>query len=426
MRHKLALIAGGTYDRQADRDPDAAAGARGRAGGQGRPELSPLEASDREDAALRLVRRPRHLAGGYEIAPTFVPAGMDVAWLDEVADDRSTRAALEGAVRWLNYTLETELLMNEIEDSTNRISNLVAAAKQYSQMDRAPFQLVDVHELLDSTLIMLSRKIGKDIQVVKDYDRSLPRDPGVRRRAQPGLDEPDRQRGTGDGRPRHADRSARVAIDDNAEVEIGDTGPGIPDDDRPASSSRSSPPSRSARAPGSAWTSRGGSWSTSTTATCPSSRCPATPGSAYGCRWLDQAPPGRRRVRPRTSPDRRGACAVTDNDLAIDPPSRRAAPAASSATRPAAGGCTCAGAPQCGHIGCCDTSPAQHATAHCRATGHRDHAELRAGRELVLELRDRRLLRRAAARRPAAATRSSRPTPGPRERVPADWRQHIH
>ncbi|MBO0747629.1 MAG: hypothetical protein J2O47_04730, partial [Acidimicrobiaceae bacterium] len=68
----------------------------------------------------------------------------------------------------------TELLMNEIEDSTNRISNLVGAARQYSQMDRAPVAAVDVHDLLDSTLLMMGRKIGPGIRVVKDYDRSLP------------------------------------------------------------------------------------------------------------------------------------------------------------------------------------------------------------------------------------------------------------
>ncbi|WP_040840731.1 sensor histidine kinase, partial [Nocardia brevicatena] len=78
------------------------------------------------------------------------------------------------AFRWLNYTIETELLMNEIADSTGRISTLLDAAKQYSQMDRAPFQVVDLHELLDSTLVMLSRKIGDSIDVVKDYDRTLP------------------------------------------------------------------------------------------------------------------------------------------------------------------------------------------------------------------------------------------------------------
>ena len=87
---------------------------------------------------------------------------------------------LEGAVQWLNYTVETELLMNEIEDSTTRISTLVGAAKQYSQLDRAPYQVVDVHELLDSTLMMLSGKIGDGIKVVKDFDRTCRRSPPSR------------------------------------------------------------------------------------------------------------------------------------------------------------------------------------------------------------------------------------------------------
>ena len=67
--------------------------------------------------------------------------------------------------------------MNEIEDSTTRISTLVGAAKQYSQLDRAPYQVVDVHELLDSTLLMLSGKIPPEIRVVKEYDRSVPQIP---------------------------------------------------------------------------------------------------------------------------------------------------------------------------------------------------------------------------------------------------------
>ena len=87
-------------------------------------------------------------------------AGLDVDWLDVVAD-AVPPDVLDGAIRWLYYTVETELLMNEINDSTTRISTLVGAAKQYSQMDRAPFQSVDVHELLDSTLTMLARKIRR-------------------------------------------------------------------------------------------------------------------------------------------------------------------------------------------------------------------------------------------------------------------------
>jgi len=171
MRHKLGLIAMGPYDRETlatlIRCQEDAVERVAKAA-----PMTPMEASDREDEIVDWLEA-HDMAGGWDIAPTFVQAGLDVPWLDQVAAtvDQQT---LEGAVRWLNYTLESELLMNEIEDSTTRISTLVAAAKQYSQMDRAPFQTVDVHELLDSTLLMLGRKIGDKITVVKEYDRSLP------------------------------------------------------------------------------------------------------------------------------------------------------------------------------------------------------------------------------------------------------------
>ena len=45
------------------------------------------------------------------------------------------------------YTVETELLMGEIAESATRISHLVGAASQYSQLDRAPYQVADVHEI---------------------------------------------------------------------------------------------------------------------------------------------------------------------------------------------------------------------------------------------------------------------------------------
>jgi signal transduction histidine kinase len=171
MRHKLGMIAGGSWDRMtlvtlirlqeeaADRVPKAQA-------------LTPLEASDREDAITDWLEA-HDIGDGWQLAPTFVAAGLDCAWLEHV-EATVDPATLESALRWLNYTVDTELLMNEIEDSTTRVSTLVGAAKQYSQLDRAPYQVVDVHELLDSTLLMLSGKIPPGITVVKDYDRSLP------------------------------------------------------------------------------------------------------------------------------------------------------------------------------------------------------------------------------------------------------------
>src|SRR3712207_7765771 len=71
---------------------------------------------------------------------------------------RSEPAALEPALRWLAYAVETESLLAEIADSTGRISGLVDAARQYSQLDRAPHQPTDLHAGLDATLVMLSAK----------------------------------------------------------------------------------------------------------------------------------------------------------------------------------------------------------------------------------------------------------------------------
>ena len=171
MRHKLGMIAAGKWDRTtlvtlirlqeeaADRVPKAQA-------------LTPLEASDREDAIADWLEE-HGCRDGWQLAPPFVAAGLDTDWLDHV-EAAVDPATLESALRWLNYTVDTELLMNEIEDSTTRVSTLVGAAKQYSQLDRAPYQVIDVHELLDSTLLMLSGKIPPGITVVKEYDRSVP------------------------------------------------------------------------------------------------------------------------------------------------------------------------------------------------------------------------------------------------------------
>jgi signal transduction histidine kinase len=229
MRHKLGAIAGGRYDRAtlmalirlqeeaAERVPKA-------------PALDPIAASDAEDAVADWLDG-HGIAGSWDLAPVLVQAGLDPGWLDQVAaaleEAGMDPATLDGAVRWLNYTVETELLMNDIEESTTRITTLLGAAKQYSQLDRAPFQVVDVHELLDSTLVMLSGKLGAGVAVVKDYDRSLPRLPGFPAELnQVWTNLIDNAAAAMDG---HGTLTVRTARDgDRALVEFGDTGPGVP------------------------------------------------------------------------------------------------------------------------------------------------------------------------------------------------------
>jgi signal transduction histidine kinase len=187
--------------------------------------LSPLEASDREDAITDWLD-DHGITDGWNLSPTFVAAGLDVAWLDhvEATVDADT---LEPSVRWLNYTVETELLMNEIEDSTTRISTLVGAAKQYSQLDRAPYQVVDVHELLDSTLLMLAGKMPPGIHVAKDYDPSVPPIPayaGELNQVWTNLID-NAVSAMGDT----GVLTVRTGMDrDKVFIEFGDTGPGVP------------------------------------------------------------------------------------------------------------------------------------------------------------------------------------------------------
>ncbi len=231
MRHKLALIAAKPKDPACltalMRLQEEAAARVAKA-----PTLSPLEASDREDVITDWFDE-QGVANAWDLAAVFTQAGLDTAWLDQVAatmaDSGADPADLDSSLRWIGYTVETELLMNEIEDSVTRISTLVGAAKQYSQLDRAPYQVVDVHELLDSTLLMLVGKIGNGITVVKDYDAGLPRIP-----AYPGelnqvwtnlIDNAvSAMDGTGT-------LTVRTRLDkDQLLIEFGDTGPGIPAD----------------------------------------------------------------------------------------------------------------------------------------------------------------------------------------------------
>ena len=80
---------------------------------------------------------------------------------------------------------------------------------------------------------------------------------------------------------------------------------------------------------------------------------------------------------------------------------------------------------QCGHIGCCDTSPAQHASQHYQATGHPIIQSFEPGEDWCYDYRTG-----EAFEGPELAAPTSRPVeqepPAPRDRVPADWRTHLH
>jgi signal transduction histidine kinase len=223
MRHKLAMLAKADIDADAleslvDLQEDAVK----RVGDA--PQLTPLETSDREDD-MGTWLEDHDVDGAWELAPVFVAAGLTPDWMEQLpsvtgGDD------LNGSVRWLAYGVETEMLMTEIEEATRRISDLVTAAKNYSHMDRAGHEWVDVHEGLKSTLVMLTYRL-RGITVVKELDRSLPKVlayPGELNQVWTNIIDNAAAAMKGSGT-----LTVRTSRDgDNLLVEICDTGPGIP------------------------------------------------------------------------------------------------------------------------------------------------------------------------------------------------------
>ncbi|HEX4494287.1 MAG TPA: HAMP domain-containing sensor histidine kinase, partial [Thermoanaerobaculia bacterium] len=77
---------------------------------------------------------------------------------------------------WVEGLLSLADLLDQVEQSTARISELVTAIKEYSYMGQADQQEIDLHDGLESTLKILAFKLRKaNIEVVRDYDRTLPR-----------------------------------------------------------------------------------------------------------------------------------------------------------------------------------------------------------------------------------------------------------
>ncbi|MGW2052389.1 ATP-binding protein [Streptomyces sp. NPDC001840] len=174
MRHKLALIADGRLDGTRLRGLVELQDAAVKQAAAASP-LSALAAADAEDEIGDWLEE-HEVASPWDLAPVLVSGGVGVPWLSTVAETVG-EDHLDSAVRWLAYAIDTELLMGEIDDAVTRVSDLVGAAKQYSQLDRAPHRTVDVHTLLDATLTMLKGKIPAGIRVVKEYDRDLPEIP---------------------------------------------------------------------------------------------------------------------------------------------------------------------------------------------------------------------------------------------------------
>ena len=163
------------------------------------PTLSPLETSDREDDMGRWLE-DHEVDGAWELAPIFVGAGLTPDWIEQLPSVTGGED-LNGSVRWLAYSVETEMLMTEIEEATRRISTLVHGGEELlahgprrptvGRRPRGSQEHSDDHDA------PAARHHGP--QGVRPDAAEGPRLPG---RAEPGVDQHHRQRRRGHERLR--------------------------------------------------------------------------------------------------------------------------------------------------------------------------------------------------------------------------------
>src|SRR5437660_4820930 len=131
--------------------------------------LDPLELSDLEGQIDALLRS-RGQNDLWQLAADLARKNVRPEALESLFSTLDADTARAALVR-IAASVETTTLLNEIENSTSRISDLVRAIKEYTYMDQTPLQNVDIVKSLETTLTILNHKLKRGVVVERDYQR---------------------------------------------------------------------------------------------------------------------------------------------------------------------------------------------------------------------------------------------------------------
>ena len=132
-----------------------------------------LELNDREDAITDWLEA-RSISESWELSPVLAEANVTGEKL-ELISQKIPPAALRDVLVRVVLQISAARSAREIKTSVTRISELVGAIKEYSYMDQAAVQRIDLHQGLDNTLLILKYKLKKkSVEVVREYDENLP------------------------------------------------------------------------------------------------------------------------------------------------------------------------------------------------------------------------------------------------------------
>ena len=129
--------------------------------------LDALDMADRESELATWLER-HGVPDAWSIASPLVAGGVDAAWCER-AHEAVGDHALSPGLEWVSATMASKTLLSELQDAVRRISDLVAAVRSYSQMDRASAQRIDVRDGLESTVTMLGHKLKGGVTVIREF-----------------------------------------------------------------------------------------------------------------------------------------------------------------------------------------------------------------------------------------------------------------
>lgn len=132
---------------------------------------NPLAASDREEGLTEWLTA-HNVAEPWKIAPSLSETRLTIEHLDDLARHASPEL-LPIAISTFATSLRVERMTEAIIDSTVRIFDLISAIKDYSYMDQAPIQDIDLAQSLETTLAMFASRLH-GIAVERDFDPTLP------------------------------------------------------------------------------------------------------------------------------------------------------------------------------------------------------------------------------------------------------------
>ena len=131
-----------------------------------------LARADREEAVQSWLES-RRIENAWKLAPLIVDANLTDFQLEKYSDSAGSSLGPELA-RFVTI-LEMDRIADELENATSRISGLIKAIKEYSYMDQAPLQEVDIERSLETTLTIMHHKLKQGISVERHYAPALPK-----------------------------------------------------------------------------------------------------------------------------------------------------------------------------------------------------------------------------------------------------------